>query len=467
MFEFLRFTKLCGLCCWLWPLSGAAKPNLLADIDRLRQQHDIAAAAVVWVTADQVLLDHYLGVADHRSQQALGPQSRYRIGSISKSFAGLLALRLQATGQLDLHAPVADYGLSPYITNGHADSPISLAHLLEHSAGLGDLLKAEWDHNTPGDGPLQPRFELGLGDHRSHWAPGLHASYSNVGYGLFGLALELTAKQTYEALMQQQVFKPLQMTHSDVLLTQEIKQHLITGYDRDGVTPIPFWHNIYRPFAAINTNNQDMIRWLQALLREDPAWLSAKQWQRWRQPTTTLAARNGLTFGYGLGVYQWQVQGHDFWGHGGDADGYLTRFGLHPASGQAYFIMINAFNHRALNAMVDRLEAQLIAGLQPPPKPLLYPVDGATLAAYVGCYRSVTSRFTGRRPQTLVIRRSGQGLTAQLSGGPSRELLPVSTQHFRRPHETTATMGFYRHQGQLYYQGHEGNFVRLAATPEE
>ena len=304
----------------LWSVAGMADvptnlEPLSQRLEQLRQQHGVAGVSVLLVDPNQVLLDQQLGVTDWPSRIPFTAQHLYRIGSISKTFAGLLALRLQAKGLIDLDVSIQDYGVDQ-VENAHPN-PITLTQLLEHTAGLKDLAKAEWDHNQPLS--LQAAFALKLAAHRTHWPPGQHKSYSNLGAGLFGLALELKLKDSYENLLQQHVLTPLGMQRTNMLLNDEVKNSLIAGYDRDGTTPIPYWHVIYRPAAAINTNNQDMSHFLRLFLNRgqvgDTAFLHPDQMRRMQQATTTLAAQAGLRVGYGLGLSHWQVRGHDFWGH--------------------------------------------------------------------------------------------------------------------------------------------------------
>ncbi len=434
------------------------------SFERIMRQHQVAAAAVIVVDAKQVLFNAHLGIRDRNSKQAFSAQDSYRIGSISKSFAGLLAQRLAAQGLIDLSADIEAYGLGAYLKNSYPESKITLAHLLEHTAGLADLSKPEWDYNAAEPISLKTAFDLKLGQHVTRWRPGLGRSYSNVGAGLFGLALENKLGQSYESLMQQQLFDPLGMSASSLLLTPQIKTSLIKGYDRDGHKPIKYWHNIYRPFAAINTNSADMIKWLQMWLQQPTDFLSQAQFQRLGVPTTTLAARQGLSYGYGLGIYQWQTDGHSFWGHGGDADGYLTRFGFNPAAGQAYLVMINAFNHRPLNQMVELVEQQIIKNLHKPNYPQRLSLATEVLQSYVGDYRQLTSRFgrpAGPKAASLTVRLSGQQLWLQIKGQRQRPIYAVNEQHFRTVDDSTATMAFVSHEGQLYLQGSVGNYVKI------
>ncbi len=438
--------------------------KIIEKIENIRAQHGVAAATVILVRSDQVLIKRNLGVADWGSKKPLSEASIFRIGSISKAYAGILALRLEARGMIKLTDDVRDYGLSPYLKNTFPKQAITLAQLLEHTAGLTDLSKAEWDYNEASVSNLKSRFELKLGNHQTVWPPGMHSSYSNVGPGLFGLALENKFGVSYETLMQQHVLGPLRMQNTNLLLTDAVKKNLMTGYDRDGKTQIPYWHNVYRPFAAINTNNHDMVIWLQMLLHDGHPFLSSLQKKRLGTPTTTLAASHGLTYGYGLGSYQWQVNGHSFWGHGGDADGYLSRYGVNPESGMAYFVMINAFNHQPLNAMVDLLENHIVKDLPKPDYPLRIQLPSAVLDSYVGSYQPVTKRF-GRLPKnpsrTLEITQADNQLYYRYQSGCKRNLYAVNQNTFRFSHHSTATMGFFQHGGKMYFQGDAGNFIQV------
>jgi len=431
-------------------------------IKEVRDKYTVAAVTVLLVNQDDVLFNSYAGVRDWDSKQAFSSKDMYRIGSISKSFAGILALKLQEKGLINLNAPIRDYGLNPYIKNTYPAKTITLAQLLEHTAGLGDLKKAEWDYNDSKPINLKEAFELKLGEHKTLWEPGIHRSYSNVGPGLFGLALELKLGKTYEELMQEHVLDPLQMTNSSLLLNPDVKSRLITGYDRDGKKIIPYWHNIYRPFAAINTNNQDMVKWLQMLLKQNHGFMNQVNRQRLLRPTTTLAARSGLEYGYGLGVYSWQVGGHSFYGHGGDADGYLTRFGVNSESGLAYFVMINAFNKRPLNEIVDRLERQIIADLPKPKYPRRLKVSDDQLSRFVGSYQQVAQRFArGNQNQAVleIINTDGQ-LSYQYKNGRQVNIYRVKDNQFRTGSQSVATMAWNTQDDLLFFQGELGNFVK-------
>ena len=445
-----------------------ASEDLLKQIDQIRKNKQISAAVVILVNKDDALIQGFLGNSSWENGLPLKQKNMFRIGSISKSFAGILAVKMQQLGLIDLSKPLGHYLKKEYIENNF-DTEITLEQLLEHTSGLTDLSKPEWDYNKSQKISLEQALDLNLGNHVSKWQPGLHSSYSNVGVAYLGLALEKASGKTYEQLMQDYVFRPLEMKSSTLFLENHVNGRLIKGYNTDGKTLIPYWHNIYRPFAAINTDVSDMVSFLQMLLgkgmHNDQQFLTNQEITRIETPKTTLAAKSGLTYGYGLGNYQWQTNGYTFHGHGGDADGYLSRFGYNRETGLAYFVMINAFQHTALKQIRQLIENDITKDLPKPDFPLKLKLSDEILASYVGKYTKVTSRFKQRsQPNSVVdfevINQDGI-LNIGYKKNRTQEIYPVNTTHFRYEDESVATMAFIEHDGKMYFQGDTGNFVKV------
>jgi len=444
-----------------------ASENVLKKIDQIREDNHIGAAVVIIVNKDNALLQAFLGQNSWENGSPLKQQNMFRIGSISKSFAGILALKMQQEGLIDISKPLSYYLKKEHIENKFG-TEITLAQLLEHTSGLSDLAKAEWDYNKSQRTSLEQAMALKLGNHVSQWQPGLHSSYSNVGLGYLGLALEKASGKTYEQLMDEYVFKPLEMKSSTLFLENHVKGRLINGYDSDGKTPIPYWHNVYRPFAAINTDANDMVSFLQLMLsngmHNNQQFLTTKALERIETPKTTLAAKSGLKYGYGFGNYQWQTNGYSFFGHGGDADGYLSRFGYNKETGLAYFVMINAFQHRALKQIRNLIENEILKDLPKPDYPLRIKLSDQTLAKYTGKYIQVTSRF--KKPSDShslafeIINLNGELIIQHLNGF-KQSIFAVNKAHFRYEDESVATIAFIDHAGKTYFQSDIGNFVKF------
>ena len=444
--------------------SYAQDETLDKRLDDVRLEHNIVRTSYFVVDRHELRADGTLGHTHVDRARPAAFDDLIRVGSITKTFTALLTQRLAQRGTVHLDAPLENALDSPPYDNPWApDTPVTLARLLEHTAGLTDLSAKEFGFNEPVS--LETAFAVDPSSRTLRWRPGLHSSYSNSGAGIVAYALEKATGESFESLMQREVFAPLKLTSASLQHSAELEAMLVGGYDHDGRSPIPYWHTLYRAFGALNIRAPDLARVIRMLLSQGQLdgteFLPRASIERMQRPETTLAAAAGLKYGYGLGMYAVNHGGHLFFGHGGDADGHLAHFEYSPALGLGYFISVNAFNKTALNAMKDILRDHCIAlaGVaRPAPVTVSEPVD---LNRYIGTYREVTARFpTGGTTQIQVEMRDGE-LRTVTAAGIKRALIPAGNGFFRRKHQTVATYAFVRHQGQLFLQGDLGNFAKI------
>jgi CubicO group peptidase (beta-lactamase class C family) len=431
--------------------------TLAADLDALRVSGNVPAMGLVIVDQRRPVLVRGLGSA--------GPDTPFRWGSITKSFTALAALALVAEHHLDPNLNVDELlGACCFQNRWAASHPVRLRQLLELSAGFPDLSRAEFDDNTPR--PLEESLRRGREARRTLWPPGLQHSYSNVPPGLTAAVIEQVSGQSFESYLKSRVLKPLGMTRAGLGPVPDLPG----GHRADGRTPIPYWHMTFAGFGALNASTAELGRYATALLNEGrlegaqalPAALVAALFR----PEASLGARHGLAVTYAAGIYGRVREGHVFWGHGGDADGYLSRYGLLLDQGRGYVIVINSDNPPLLGRMVRRLERALVSGLTVR-RPEV--VDDPDLSSYVGTYYPSSARFgadrwaRGESPQARV-ERVGDALELERDGRRTR-LLPLGAGRFRRPDDPAATAVFVRDAGgALYLQGEMGNYVKLSKT---
>lgn len=415
--------------------------ELVGALDSVRRAHDIAAVGFALVADDRVIHADALGLADRASARAADAHTRFRIGSITKAFTGLALAHAAESGLVSLDAPLRDIAGPELVENPWAAcAPVTVAMLLEHTAGLTDLTREEMYHSDPAPLPLRDAVRKFASNRVVRWHPGRFYSYSNAGPGLAAHALERAAAIDFDTYLRATLFEPLGLRATTLRLNQATRAHLATGYDRDGHTVIPYWHMLFRPFGAINSTPADMARFLRMLLAggrlDGRRIVSETVLARAMHPRTSLAARNGLVHGYGLGLYAWEHDGVTFHGHGGDGDGYLAHLGFAPTANAGYFIVINAFRHAPLRQMRNLIENFIVARSPPlssAPPATRGPV--ATLpAAVVGDYYPAAFRFAApvaTAGAALSITLDGDGLAVTRENGAVRRLLPVTSALWR------------------------------------
>ncbi len=442
------------------------------QIESIRNDAGVPGAAVVIVDRDGIILTDAFGVADNDSGVPVTADTVFRIGSVTKIFTAAALVQLDRREDFSLDDPVSRHVPAGMFFNEWKDEQaITVAHLLEHTSGFRDWTRAEFDHNVELD--LEDGLAFSPQSRTSRWKPGLHSVYSNSNYGLAGLVLERVSGKRYEALIRESLFAPLEM-HTATSL-QARTRNLATGYDRDGVTPIPYWHMIQRPAAAINATPREMASLVSMLLNDgrygQQSVLTPAEVARIESPRTSLAARNGLRFGYGLGIYAQYRDGFKFMGHGGDGDGYLSRFGYCRQLGVGYFVAINSFNPPALAELRRTIETELARDHRPPPPPPIASQDKDRLQHFSGQYALAASRFEWQSatssPRRLVIRVADDGrLFTREQDGEPEALLAVDQHTFRRTRDSGATSGFFEDGERLYFQD-DDNWIKVGELPDD
>ena len=465
----MRWLCLVILCTLLWPCAVPADQDVQPLLDRIeatRREYAIPGVGLAIVSREKVLWTGGLGVMDLQTGQPVTADTIFRIGSVTKMFTALGLIMLEEQSKLSLDAPVRKFAPDALYANPHEQAHrVTIAQLLEHTAGLQDLTKAQFEHSDPTPLTLEAGLAFEADSRTVRWKPGLHAVYSNAGYGLAGYVLESVARTRYEDFVTERIFRPLGMTSSGFFLDQQTAARLATGYAADTTTPLPYWHMLMRPFGGINSTPRDMAGFVRLLLNDgfsdDRRLVHPQSISRMEVPLTSLAARSGLLYGYGLGNNQKFRKGVLFNGHGGDADGYLSQLGYNRDTGMGYFIVISAFRHRALSEMRREIESWIIRDLDVPPPPPAARLSEQVLERYVGDYDLAAWRFTWTSredvlAQAMRVTLENGTLYSRVGTQDKQELLAVSPQHFRRRGEPTATCAFVEDvDGTLYFEEDE------------
>ncbi|MDX1907421.1 MAG: serine hydrolase domain-containing protein [Bacteroidia bacterium] len=439
-----------GLLLAIMPLMAAAQSDTLAGMslaqvldsaDNIRIRKHIPAVMLALVHRDSVIWSGALGMADREAQRPATGATRFRQGSISKSFAAICLLQLVREGKLSLDAKLADLAPEIPIHNPwESTDPVRVVHLLEHTAGFDDLHFAGL-YEAPGT--TLPALELVLRQRKSltcRWRPGTRSSYANPGYLIAGYLVEKIGGQPWQEAASRRIFDPLGMKSNFLTYRDDSLQYAAPYvYQGDTFVRIPFY-TINAGFAgALNASADDMARFVRMFLREGRAdslpVLTPDELRRMQTPATTLAAQAGLTRGYGLAHYtQHPDRPHAWYGHGGGIDGFVSNYAYAPELGLGYAISNNGMI--GLSEIEDLLMDWLTAHLPPAPKPAPYPVDFQSLAAWDGYYRPVSPRnqlfyFQERLLGGLRIKVKDTTIHQSVLFQPHDTLVPTGAMTFR------------------------------------
>ena len=187
-------------------------PVKLADRTFASDTKDGSAALVVLITKDgQPLFQKCVGSANREAGTLADPETKFRIGSVTKQFTAAAILKLQETGKLSV-----DDKLNKYFPDFPRGDEVTLHHLLTHTSGMQSYTS-------------KPAFALRvmqpievsalikeIQDYDFDFDPGEKWAYCNSGYLILGRIVEIVSGQSYGDYLQETLFQPLGMTHTGV-----------------------------------------------------------------------------------------------------------------------------------------------------------------------------------------------------------------------------------------------------------
>lgn len=212
-----------------------------------------------------------LGVSVHGAHRILNygaahSDSLFEIGSITKTFTGLLLAQMVVNGKLSLQDPV-NYVL-PSFKVKPGTFEITLLDLATHYSGLprmpdntGPLDRAEaYTGYTDAD------LLAFLNDHTFAKPPDAEFNYSNVGFAILGAALSARAGVSYDRLLTTRIIDPLGMRDTTIALSKVQASRLLQGHDGLG-NPTSHWDlQAFASAGGIRSSAEDMLRYLDAQL---------------------------------------------------------------------------------------------------------------------------------------------------------------------------------------------------------
>ena len=439
--------------------------RITAEIDAIREKHGMASAYLVLVDRDKTLLSKGMGIRTWEDTRAVDDESYYRLGSVTKAFTGLALLKAEEQGCLRLTDPVAPIA-APYIYKSRWEDthPLTVAMFMEHTAGIHEMSREEFDFNDVVS--LEEALHVKPESRTAVWQPGSHSEYSNSGPGVAGWLLQQGCDKDFDRFIEENVFQALDMPSATLNRTPEVAKTLVGGYNTDPKEPIEYWNFIFRPAGAANVKPIEMGNFVRMLLNRGmhngKSVFTAQQIDRMETPTTTIAASVGLDYGYGLGIYAENKRGHVYYGHGGDADGYLSRFSYSKESGKGFFVVITMFDFKPMREMRDVLQAWMLQDLPEHTLPERHELSEEQIAHITGTYHRATVRFPrdAWQRETLIVSRRGQRIGYECRDDDWCELVPVTDELFRGRKEPVATKAIVATDGQMILQGAMGNWSK-------
>jgi CubicO group peptidase (beta-lactamase class C family) len=381
---------------------GAVRAFLDRTVPEQLQRLQLPGASVAVVAGGRQVFAGGYGTADVGTGRQIDDRTPVPVDSISKVFAGTAVMQLVARGELDLHRDVNDYLTGFRVPDTYPGRPITLAHLLTHTAGY-----EERNVGNTGTAPEPLGAHLSAHQPARVRPPGLLPSYSNYGLALAGHVVELRAGTPFERYAQENVFGPLGMTRStfDQSAVHPVRAETARSHRPEGTgnAPVPPSYDFLSPSGSAVASAADMARYMLGVLQGDSRLLDAGTLRAMQDQQFAVDPRlPGMGFAFQRGV----LGGHPMFGHDGDGLGSHSVMALFPTLGVGVFAAVNGDGTdiggaAGLHELLERFADELL-----PPGPIgtwTHPaVDAAPNTELAGRYRY--SRISTSDPSRLLAR---------------------------------------------------------------
>lgn len=250
----------------LLPFSLTAQKNYPQLLDEFMQASANIkgfSGAVLVTKQNKVLLKKGYGLADREWNIANTPDTKFRVGSVTKQFTAACILQLTEAGKLSL-----DDKLSKFYPDFPKGDSVTIHMLLNHTSGIANYTaipgfekigRLSWSKDS-----MISFFKNKPYD----FSPGTKFSYTNSGYFLLGNIIEKVSGQAYEKYLQQNIFDKLGMKNSGTDKLDSVLQYRARGYAKAGKKTVNAdYISMEWPFSAgvIFSTLDDLYKWDRAL----------------------------------------------------------------------------------------------------------------------------------------------------------------------------------------------------------
>jgi len=344
----------------------------------------------------EVIYSKAIGFADIEKRLKASEKTKYRIGSITKTFTTVLVLKANEEEKLDLNQTIDKW--FPGIKNSNR---ITVKALLNHRSGIHNFTNDSdyltWNTQPKTEKEMVEIIEKGGSD----FQPDSKAEYSNSNFVLLTYILEKVFNESYSDLLQEHIVKPIGLTNTYVfgeIITSdnECKSYKFVGSwkeepETDFTVPLGA--------GAITSTPIDLTKFADALFGGKLL------------TNESLGIMKTIKDGYGIGLFQIPFYKSSGYGHSGGIDGFSSVYSYFPDGKISYALTSNGTNMNNNDISIAVLSAVY-------DKPYEIPIfttfnlTSEDLDKYLGVYSS------SQIPLKITITKDGNTLIAQGTGQP-------------------------------------------------
>jgi len=410
-----------------------APEKLVDSIFEEATQGDSPGAAVLAAKDGKILYQKGFGFANLEEPIPVTPETKFRIGSITKQFTAAAILKLQEDGLLSVNDPLAKF-----IPDYPRGDEVTIHHLLTHTSGIhSHTSMPEFYKTIMEEANSEDLIEV-FKRNEFDFAPGEKWLYNNSGYFLLGYIVEIVSGESFGDYLKNHLFEPLEMKNTGVHSWHLNLENEASGYSyKDGEFHKAMKWDMSRVggAGALYSTVADLYRWNEAIFNGKILSESSLKAAFTPVELNDGSMANAMGAEYGYGWMSFEVRGLKQIGHSGGFDGfnaYLTRY---PKQNFTVAVLTNCLPPRPPKEGSVGLIAAAGAGaiayfyLWEQMDTIKSFSEDTTVASDV--YDDYVGRYNyGTYGGILTVTREEDKLFAEMTGQPKIEIFPRSETEF-------------------------------------
>jgi CubicO group peptidase (beta-lactamase class C family) len=298
------------------------------------------------------------GIADRATARVNTAETRFNLGSISKTFTAIAIAQLIQQGRLSLDDSLAK--VLPEYPNESAAAKITIRDLVAHRSGVATFMRADF-----GDRSVAEMVKM-VGAEPQVFAPGTRQAYSNGGYIVLGRIVEVVSGKSYADYLADHIYGPAGMTQSGFVKSGDKDATVALGYFSADAQGRPMMGARGGPMAANAPQPGNPAGGGYATAADLFKFARALKNGRLLDARMTEYVMNGTFAGapesrFGFALREQRVGSRRFIGNGGGAPGVNAELRFEPAGDFTVVVLANA-SPPAATTLLTEIMNQLIEG---------------------------------------------------------------------------------------------------------
>ena len=279
---------------------------------------------------DSVFYTKAIGYADVDAKLMNNKDTKFRVGSLTKTFTSALVLKAVEENKLTLEDKLSSY--YPEVKNAEK---ITIRQLLNQRTGIFNFTEIEGENEWEKKAHTQKEFIDFFINKESNFEPGAEYEYSNTNYALLGFILEKLYQKPYAEILDEKICKPLRLKNTyysfevDTKKNEAVSYNIQDNYITNGVVNF----SNHPASGGITSTPPDVNKFLFALFNNK--LINAESLKM------MLPENVGE---YGMGINKFQMNNTIFYEHGGRIENYISDYWYFPKENLGIVVLANAIN---------------------------------------------------------------------------------------------------------------------------